>query len=577
MTRRDDAPGGPAPGGSPPRGEPGNRPQGSPPPFGRAQVPPNAAQRPRPPEPPSAPRASRVPGPPPPQVAPRKRRPGLLVLGVLVLVLAVAAGAVALIRPEPVRRLFGSNPVPAASEAAGLTGDPPPGEVLPPASADAPMPTPAGVARAVDPQIKGGLGSHFGISVMDVATGQTLYGNNANVPVTPASTTKLATAAAVLASVDPSRRLPTRAVAGDRAGEVVLIGGGDPTLSAGREQAYPGAARLDQLADQVTKALGGAHPTSVVVDSTLFTGPVYGPGWDSDTPGGGFASATVALATDGARTDPRSGSGGTRYPKPDLAAGQAFGRLLGVAPSAVRLGKAPAGTAPAEAAAPAGAASGASGGVAPSANGSPENAPVPPDGAGRPPAPGTELGRVESPPMLRLVEWMLSMSDNVIAEALARQVAIARGQPASYDGASAAIRDTLAGLGLPAGELSAADGSGLSRSNHFTAEGLAKLLAVAANGSQPKLQPIFSGLPVAAWSGTLANRYRGADSGKAGAGLVRAKTGTLTKVNAIAGVVVDADGRLLSFSMLADKVPNGWLAPITMDRIAAELSRCGCH
>jgi D-alanyl-D-alanine carboxypeptidase/D-alanyl-D-alanine-endopeptidase (penicillin-binding protein 4) len=403
---------------------------------------------------------------------------------------------------------------------------------------------------------------------MDVATGQPLYANGADVPVVPASTTKLVTAAAVLSSVDASKRLATRVVAGANPGEVVLIGGGDPTLGTGPTTSYPGAARLDQLAAQVRKALGGAAPKSVTVDSSLFTGPVYEPGWDPDTPGGGFASATVALATDGARVDPRSGSGGARFPKPDLAAGQAFAKALGLPATAVRIGKAPAGTAAPDAVAVPSAPA--------QAGGAPADA-TPPPSTTAPQAPGAELGRVESPPILRLVEWMLSLSDNVIAEALARQVAIARGQPASYQGAVVAIKSALTDLGLPAAQLSSADGSGLSRTNRFTAAGLSKLITVAASGAQPRLQPLFSGLPVAAWSGTLARRYRSAEGGNGGAGLVRAKTGTLSRVNAISGVVMDADGRLLAFTMLADKVPNGWLAPLTMDRIAAGLAACGCR
>ena len=105
--------------------------------------------------------------------------------------------------------------------------------------------------------------------------------------------------------------------------------------------------------------------------------------------------------TDGARGSGRgpktfaaSHGAAERYARPDLAAGRAFARLLGLpADSAVGQGAAP-----------------AAGGAA----------------AAGAPAPGTELGQVESPPMIRLVDMMLTDSDNVIAEALARQVALAR-------------------------------------------------------------------------------------------------------------------------------------------------------
>ena len=100
----------------------------------------------------------------------------------------------------------------------------------------------------------------------------------------PASTTKLITAATVLAARGPAYRIATRVVAGSAPGEVVLVGGGDPTLAINATGSYPGAARLDLLAAQVKKALGGTAPTKVTVDTSLFPGPVYGPGWDRRHP-----------------------------------------------------------------------------------------------------------------------------------------------------------------------------------------------------------------------------------------------------------------------------------------------------
>jgi D-alanyl-D-alanine carboxypeptidase/D-alanyl-D-alanine-endopeptidase (penicillin-binding protein 4) len=60
--------------------------------------------------------------------------------------------------------------------------------------------------------------------------------------------------------------------------------------------------------------------------------------------------------------------------------------------------------------------------------------------------------------------------------------------------------------------------------------------------------------------------------------VVRAKTGTLSGVDAMAGVVVTADGRPLAFALLADRVPIGhWDAQAGLDAIAAALARCGCR
>jgi serine-type D-Ala-D-Ala carboxypeptidase/endopeptidase (penicillin-binding protein 4) len=198
--------------------------------------------------------------------------------------------------------------------------------------------------------------------------------------------------------------------------------------------------------------------------------------------------------------------------------------------------------------------------------------------AGSAPAPGTELGKVESLPILRLVEIMLVESDNVVAELLARQTALAKDQPASYAGGAAAAKAVLADLGLPAAEIALSDGSGLSRKNRLTASILTDLLRLAASGAHPQLAPLVAGLPVAAWSGTLRERYRGpAVDSRAGAGVVRAKTGTLGGVNAISGVVTTADGRLLAFAVLADKVTAGKdRAEAGLDKITTTLAKCGC-
>ncbi|GAA4460823.1 hypothetical protein GCM10023170_062580 [Phytohabitans houttuyneae] len=509
-----------------------------------------------PPAPPHKPQPA-LSGPPPapgPQPPERKRRRGLATFIVVVLLLAGLVAGAAIVRPGPVEDwLGGDGSEPTPTQAAAETPEPPPSPVLVASAGDAPEPSAAGVKAALDPVVAAaGLGSSVNISVTDVATGDQLYARGPDVLTTPASTTKLVTAAAVLAARGPAYRIPTRVVAGEKPGEVVIIGGGDATLSAGATGTYPGAARLDQLAKQVKAALGGAAPTRVIVDSTLFPAPAFEPSWDPDVPTGGFGAATTALMINGARINPKITHGyAERYAKPDIAAGQAFARALGLKASAVTSGKAPAG--------------------APGASAEATQ-------AGTGPAPGTELGKVESPPILRLVEIMLIDSDNVVAETLARQVAIAKDLPASYAGGAAATKAVLADLGLPAAEVALSDGSGLSRKNRLSPTLLTDVLRLAAGGSHPELSGLMAGLPVAAWSGTLRERYRSpAADNRAGAGAVRAKTGTLGGVNAISGVVTTADGRLLAFAVLADKVPVGKdRAEAGLDKITTTLAGCGC-
>ncbi|MFY1674717.1 D-alanyl-D-alanine carboxypeptidase/D-alanyl-D-alanine endopeptidase [Plantactinospora sp. WMMB334] len=492
---------------------------------------------------------------------PARRRRGRLV-GTLAtaLVLALAIAGVAVLRPGPVDEWLGGGG-PATSGPQVDPTEPPPPPVLTAAGASAPEPTPEGVRAALGPLLTSSvLGNEVNISVVDAVTGKVLYQNGQDTPTIPASTTKLVTAAAVLAARGPAYRISTRVVAGANPGEVVIIGAGDPTLAVNATGWYPGAGRLDRLAAQVKKALGGTAPTKVIIDGSLYSGPVLEPAWDSDIPTGGYGAVITALMTDGARQDPRDqGRGQARHAKPDEAAGRAFAKLLGLPVSAVVTGTAPAAT-----------------GTAPAAT----DSPTPGEPSPGTPGPGSELGRVQSPPLIRLVEFMLRESDNVVAEALARQVALAREKPASFVGAAEAVDEMVGELGLPVAESALADGSGLSRANRVTPSLLTDLLTMAAKGDRPELADLFPGLPVAAWSGTLSDRFdrSGEKPTRPGAGVVRAKTGTLSGVHAISGVVTTADGRLLAFAVLANKVPVGQdVAQPELDRIATTLARCGCR
>jgi D-alanyl-D-alanine carboxypeptidase/D-alanyl-D-alanine-endopeptidase (penicillin-binding protein 4) len=548
-----------------------------------------------------------------------------------VAVLAALTAVVALVLARPWPEQPGRVVPPAASP------EPEPVAVLSAGTGDAPAPTPAGVRAAIDALVdEVARAGRVSAAVVDVTTGERLYRRDAGTPAVPASTVKLVTAATVLATLGPAHQLATVAVAGAEPGEVVLVGGGDPTLAIDEAGFYPDAARLDQLAAQVRAALGPTPVTRVTVDSTLFTGPVHGR-WDADIPGGGYVGPITALMTDGGRADPDPAQGmraARRWEEPDLAAGRAFARLLGLDPGAVRRGEAPPEPAdpggapgPSTDPTPAGPTPGGStpGGSTPGGSAA-TSPPGPGAGVPSPPAPGTELGRVTSPPVQRLVDIMLTTSDNVVAEALARQVALARGEPASFRGAATAMRATLVeelGLGDAVGDSVLADGSGLSRANRLTATLLTDLLVAAAapapraagpddpgagsatdpaggpTGSPPggpsgdpggspggspvdgrvgadaapPLAGLAAGLPVAGWSGTLADRYDDPPE-RPGTGVVRAKTGTLAGVSTLAGLVVTADGRLLAFALLANEVTSD--VRDGLDRIAATLATCGC-
>ena len=400
-------------------------------------------------------------------------------------------------------------------------------------------------ATLADPAVAGRLA----ISIVDVATGQPVYERAATVPVLPASTVKIATAVAVLTALPPDQRLSTTVVAGALPGEVVLVGGGDPTLTAmtpgtppplpvgptgeaDLQPDHPLPASLPVLAAQVRQALGSAVVTRVLVDESLFVGDRTAPGWKPSYVAVDGAVAPVgALMVDGGRVraDRRP-----RHAEPGLAAGRQLAALL-----------APGATVPVE--------------------------------AGRAAAGAALLGQVRSAPVTDLVERMLTRSDNDLAEALARHVAISQGQAASFAGASAAMGQVLAGRGVEGVVL--ADGSGLSRLDRVTPAGLTRVLARAASGQEPRLAPLLTGLPIGGFVGTLSDRYRSAGTGTPGAGSVRAKTGTLNDVSALAGLLRTTDGRLLAFDLTTDGVPLGAnkRAEAALDTLATGLAACGCR
>ncbi|MDQ1691925.1 MAG: hypothetical protein QOD87_2033 [Pseudonocardiales bacterium] len=427
-------------------------------------------------------------------------------------------------------------PADAAGALSAVTGSPAAeagGGVTSPAAA--PVPTATGIKAALAAELTApGLGPSVSAQVYDATTARALLDQGAANPVQPASTSKLLTAAALLTVRRASDRFSTKVVAGAAPGTVVLVGGGDPTLSAagtGTATEYAEAARISDLAAQVKKSVAGAPVNQVVVDGSLFTGPETATGWAIDDAPSSYASPITATMVDGGRDTPGAQ---TRSPSPDLAAAKALADALGGA--TISRGHAPVGA--------------------------------------------KVLGSVRSAPVGTLVEEMLSESDNVIAEVLTRQIAIATKKPASFTGGAAAVSATLSGFGIPIGS-GMKDGSGLSAQDRVPAGVLGQVLLKAVDPKHPELHAIIAAMSVAGWDGTLVEQGRFSGAARNAAGVVRAKTGSLTGVSAIAGVVTDADGRLLVFSFVADQVPGGDVnspaARNAFDSAVSALAACGCR
>ncbi|MDH6710435.1 D-alanyl-D-alanine carboxypeptidase/D-alanyl-D-alanine-endopeptidase (penicillin-binding protein 4) [Kitasatospora sp. MAA19] len=439
----------------------------------------------------------------------------------------------------------GSAPAPSGSARPA----PAPGAVLATVEAGgaAAAPTAQGLQQALATILADKSLGTVTFAVADAVDGQLLYGSGENTPATPASTTKLATSIAALALIPGDTRLTTRVVQGAEPGTITLVGGGDPTLTAlPADQVQIGGqaadadtapASLDALARQTAAALKAAGTTTVKLDYDLsmYAGNPQHKNHDAQN-----IALVVPLMIDEGKVDPKSrDEAPARVADPAGSAAESFAALLRAQGVTVD-GKAKPAAAPA--------------------------------------APGAAvLGRVDSPTVARLVERLLTTSDNQLAEAMARQVALAAHQPAGFEGAATAVTQELAKLGVPMAGVVLNDGSGLNPDNAIPPAVLVRLLALAASDQHPTLRPILTGLPIAGFTGTLGKRY-GSGSGAAdAAGLIRAKTGTLRGVNTLAGTVVDADGRLLTFAVMTRTTAPADTARAAMDRIAARLTTCGCH
>ncbi|MER5865722.1 D-alanyl-D-alanine carboxypeptidase/D-alanyl-D-alanine-endopeptidase [Kitasatospora sp. NPDC002040] len=410
------------------------------------------------------------------------------------------------------------------------------------------LPTTAGLQRDLAALLQDKALGTLSFAVTDGATGQLLYGAGENNPATPASTTKLLTALAALELIPGDTRLSTKVVKGAAPDEIVLVGGGDPTLSTlPADQVRVGGLPVDadtapatvaDLAKRTAAALKAAGVASVKLgfDTSMYTGPLNHPQHDAMN----IATVTPLMVNEG-RIDPKStDEGPARAFDPAGQAADAFAAALAAEGVPVQ--------------------------------GKPKPGAVAAAGA-------QQLAAVESPTVARLVERLLTTSDNTLSEAMARQVALAAQQPASFDSASAATRQTLEKLGVPMAGVVMYDGSGLHTGNQISPLVLAKVLALAASPEHPRLRPVLTGLPIAGFTGTLLNRFGAATKAQNGIGIVRAKTGTLgsSGIYTLAGTVPDAEGRVLSFALMTKTTANGDAARAAVDRLVGRLATCGCH
>lgn len=369
--------------------------------------------------------------------------------------------------------------------------------------------------------------------VVNAKTGQVLFDRNGGKPGPTASVLKTLTSAAALATLGPDYRVQTTVVAGSAPGQVVIVGGGDVTLSrlpGGQGAFYTGAPSIQDLANQTKQALGGQPVTSIVVDTSLFGGPLWQPSWDEheERVVEGSTPYMSALMVDGDRNDP----GAVESPRstdPTGRAVQYFQQYLGT------------------------------------------NVPVT---SGSAPAGARQLAAVQSQPVTTLIDQAMKYSDNTIMEELARLVAIKAGAGNTFDAENAGVLAGLKGYGIDTSGIHIADGSGLSADNAVPPSYLTQLFIKVLN-RQNGLGVVYDGLPVSGQSGTLGpgySRFTGANALARGA--VHAKTGWIDNGYTLAGIVDAADGTPLTFAVFA-LGPVSDNAKQAIDTLVTGFYKCG--
>lgn len=384
------------------------------------------------------------------------------------------------------------------------------------------------VAAASDPRL-----AQFSGFVMNANTGEVLFDRGGTTPARTGSVLKVLTASAALSVLGPAFQLTTKVVSGSSPGAVVLVGGGDATISAlpvGAESFYKGAPKMIDLATQVMAARGGEPVTEVVLDASYWnSADRWDPAWKRSEQTIGYHSEVTALQVDGDRADPTQ-STSPRSTDPIGRAGAAFIAALAEAGNT---------------------------GEVTVTEGSAVST--------------TVLGEVKSQPLSVLINQMLLVSDNTLAEMIARVTSRASGLDGSAASLQQAIPAALTIYEVDVAGLVIKDGSGLSEFNSVPPAYVAQLMIKVLQGGQ-NLNFVYAGLPVAGKSGSLASRFSGANAVARGA--VVAKTGWIDTAYSLAGIVTAADTTPLTFTFYAigDVSDN---AKEALDTLTTAVFTCG--
>jgi D-alanyl-D-alanine carboxypeptidase/D-alanyl-D-alanine-endopeptidase (penicillin-binding protein 4) len=369
--------------------------------------------------------------------------------------------------------------------------------------------------------------------VLNPASNEVLFDIQGDVPAQTASVMKLLTATAALQVLGPNYRVKTEVFADlDKPGHIVIVGAGDPTLSrvrAGVQSVYKDAPKLADLAVQINDWARSTPITNITLDSTYFAPE----GWDPGNPESertiGYQSLVSALQVDGDRANPTALTS-PRSLDPVNAVGVALKKAIGPLASSATITQEKAG----------------------------ENL-------------SPAIASVRSQPISKWIEHMLKVSDNTESEFLARLVSKQLGYDGSRDSLDVALKAALTRAGLSTLDLVLLDGSGSNEGNRVPATFINALLKKVLN-EDGDLGVIKRALPIAAETGSLANRFKGENIDAAGK--IFAKTGWTKNEYSLAGIIEAKDGTDLVFSIAAIGKVNA-TAKDAIDNLATGIYRCG--
>lgn len=365
-------------------------------------------------------------------------------------------------------------------------------------------------------------------------SGSTLFTHNGDLPVPGASLQKIVTGTAALISQGADSRFETVAAAtadvgegGVLAGDLYVIGGGDPLLSTagyGNQLQRGGELLhdLEKLADAIQDAGVTNIQGSVIGDESRYDTARYHPAWPERFRGQNQIGPISALNVNDGFSDFPAEYGGlasmVQSDDPAANAARVVTDLLGQRGITVdgpsRTGEAP------------------------------ENV--------------TPVATLPSPPLSDIVAETLTNSDNDTAEMLFKEIGLQVEDDGSWDSGAVGVTDVLTEAGIPMEGIQVVDGSGLSSENRMTCELIVDLLTHPEAG-----QHIVQGLAVAGETGTLEDRFAGTEV----AGRLRGKTGTLQNVSALSGQVTPLEGGALTFAYITTVPDPGQIPWEQIDRI----------